>query len=135
MREIKTEKAPKAIGPYAQGMAVGELVFTSGQIPLDPAAGKIVGETVKEQAEQCIHNLEAVLHAAGSELNRVIKTTCFLSDMSDFQEFNCVYAAYFKDTKPARSCVAVKELPNGVKCEIEAIAFTGPFQREHKSVL
>jgi 2-iminobutanoate/2-iminopropanoate deaminase len=121
MKLINTTSAPAAIGPYSQGFTVGNLLFTSGQIPLDPATGEVSGQTVSEQAEQAIANLKAVLEAGGSSLARVVKTTCFLADMGDFAAFNEVYAKHFPG-KPARSCVAVKQLPKSVLCEIEAIA-------------
>lgn len=119
--KIRTEKAPAAIGPYSQAMAVGNLVFTSGQIPLDPATGAMVGETVTEQAHRVCQNLAAVLEAAGSSLALAVKTTCYLSDMADFAAFNAVYAEYFTGN-PARSCVAVKTLPKGALVEVEVIA-------------
>ena len=117
---IATNNAPGAIGPYSQGWVVGEFVYTSGQIPVDPATGAIP-EGIAAQAEQSCKNVGAILEAAGSSLEQVFKTTCFLADMGDFAAFNEVYARYFT-TKPARSCVAVKGLPKGVLCEIEAIA-------------
>ena len=117
---IATNNAPGAIGPYSQGWVVGEFVYTSGQIPVDPATGAIP-EGIAAQAEQSCKNVGAILEAAGSGLDKVVKTTCFLADMGDFAAFNEVYARYFT-TKPARSCVAVKDLPKGVLCEIEAIA-------------
>ena len=117
---IATNNAPGAIGPYSQGWVVGEFVYTSGQIPVDPATGAIP-EGSAAQAEQSCKNVGAILEAAGSSLEQVFKTTCFLADMGDFAAFNEVYARYFT-TKPARSCVAVKDLPKGVLCEIEAIA-------------
>ena len=120
MNIIRTEKAPGAIGPYSQGYTVGGLVFTSGQIPVDPATGA-VAEGIAAQAEQSCKNVGAILEAAGVTLESVVKTTCFLADMGDFAAFNEVYAKYFT-SKPARSCVAVRELPKGVLCEIEAIA-------------
>ena len=120
MNIISTEKAPGAIGPYSQGYTVGGLVFTSGQIPVDPATGA-VAEGIAAQAEQSCKNVGAILEAAGVTLESVVKTTCFLADMGDFAAFNEVYAKYFT-SKPARSCVAVRELPKGVLCEIEAIA-------------
>ncbi len=123
-RIISTENAPAAIGPYSQALVAGGLVFTSGQIPLDPATGEVVGETVAQQAEQVCANLAAVLEAAGTSLDRAVKTTCFLQDMSLFAEFNEVYARYFPG-KPARSCVAVKALPKGVLVEVEVIAEIG----------
>lgn len=118
---IKTEHAPAAIGPYSQAKVVGNLIFTSGQIPLDPETGAMVGENVTEQTHRVCKNLEAVLTAAGGSLTSVIKTVCFLSDMADFAAFNEVYAQYFTE-KPARSCVAVKALPKGSLVEVEVIA-------------
>lgn len=120
MERIETKLAPGAIGPYSQGYITGGFVFTSGQIPVDPATGEIP-EGIKAQAERSCLNVEAILKAAGSDLSRVVKTTCFLADMGDFAAFNEVYAKYFTG-KPARSCVAVKTLPKNVLCEIEAIA-------------
>ena len=117
---ISTPNAPGAIGPYSQGYAFGDLVITSGQIPVDPATGAIP-EGIAAQAEQSCKNVGAILEAAGVTLESVVKTTCFLADMGDFAAFNEVYAKYFT-SKPARSCVAVRELPKGVLCEIEAIA-------------
>ena len=119
--KIQTEKAPAAIGPYSQAMVIGNLVFTSGQIPLDPETGLMVGDTITEQTHRVCQNLEAVLSAAGSSLQHVVKTVCFLSDMADFAAFNEVYAQYFTE-KPARSCVAVKALPKGSLVEVEVIA-------------
>ncbi len=121
MTEISTKKAPAAIGPYSQGFKVGNLVFTSGQIPADPETGAIVGTTIEEQAEQSCKNVGEILKAAGVGYENVVKTTCFLADMADFAAFNAVYAKYFV-SKPARSCVAVKTLPKNVLCEVEAIA-------------
>ena len=121
MEKISTNQAPAAIGPYSQGMAFGSLVFTSGQIPVDPASGEINGDGIESQAEQSCKNVGAVLEAAGSSFGNVVKTTCFLADMGDFPKFNAVYEKYFTSL-PARSCVAVKSLPKGVLCEIEAIA-------------
>ena len=120
MNVISTEKAPGAIGPYSQGFEVNGFVFTSGQIPVDPANGE-VPEGIAAQAEQSCKNVGAILEAGGSCYDKVFKTTCFLADMGDFAAFNEVYAKYFT-SKPARSCVAVKTLPKGVLCEIEAIA-------------
>ena len=120
MQIISTEKAPGAIGPYSQGYIVNGFVYTSGQIPVDPATGNIP-EGIAAQAEQSCANVGAILEAAGSGFDKVFKTTCFLADMADFAAFNEVYAKYFV-SKPARSCVAVKALPKGVLCEIEAIA-------------
>ena len=122
MRPISTPNAPAAIGPYSQGMILGNMVFSSGQIPVIPATGEIVGPTIEEQAEQSCKNVGAVLAAGGSGFDKVVKTTCFLADMGDFAAFNKVYEKYFI-SKPARSCVAVKELPKGVLCEVEAIAY------------
>jgi 2-iminobutanoate/2-iminopropanoate deaminase len=121
MKVIQTNAAPAAIGPYSQAMVAGNLVFTSGQIPLSPESGEVAGADIKEQTEQAIKNLEAVLEAAGSSLAAVLKTTCFLADMQDFAAFNEVYAKHFAG-KPARSTVAVKQLPRGVLVEVEAIA-------------
>ena len=120
MTVISTPNAPAAIGPYSQGMIVDKLVFCSGQIPVDPATGAIP-EGITAQAEQSCRNVAAVLEAAGSDLSKVIKTTCFIADMADFADFNEVYAKFFV-SKPARSCCAVKTLPKNVLCEIEAIA-------------
>ena len=120
MEKIITEKAPTAIGPYSQGIAVNGFVFTSGQIPVDPVSGNIP-EGIAAQAEQSCRNVGAVLEAAGSGFENVVKTTCFLADMADFAGFNRVYETFFV-SKPARSCVAAKALPKGVLCEIEAIA-------------
>nr|WP_317362128.1 RidA family protein [uncultured Blautia sp.] len=121
MKVISTEKAPAAIGPYSQAMVIKGVLFTSGQIPLNPQTGEIQGTTIEEQAEQVMKNLGAVLDAAGSSYEQVIKTTCFLADMGDFAAFNEVYGKYFTG-KPARSCVAVKTLPKNVLCEVEVIA-------------
>ena len=120
MKVIETSKAPGAIGPYSQGFEVNGFVFTSGQIPVDPSTGN-VPEGIAAQAEWSCKNVGAILEAAGVTLESVVKTTCFLADMGDFAAFNEVYAKYFT-SKPARSCVAVRELPKGVLCEIEAIA-------------
>jgi len=121
MNKIQTDKAPAAIGPYSQAIVINGLVYTSGQIPLCPQTGVIVGETVEEQCRQVIKNLSAVLEAAGSSLSNVVKTTCFITDMAHFEAFNKVYSEYFSE-KPARSCVAVKELPKSALVEVEAIA-------------
>ena len=121
MEYINTDKAPKAIGPYSQAIRVGNLLFTSGQIPLDPVTGEVTGENVKEQTVRICENIKAVLEKAGASFENVVKTTCFLSDMADFAVFNEVYAEYFV-SKPARSCVAVKTLPKNVLAEIEVIA-------------
>ena len=122
MTKISTTNAPSAIGPYSQGMRLDTMVFTSGQIPVDPANGEISGDTIETQAEQSCRNVGAVLEAAGASFDTVVKTTCFLADMADFPAFNQVYARYFTSL-PARSCVAVKTLPKQVLCEIEAIAY------------
>jgi len=121
MKVIESSAAPAAIGPYSQGFVSGNLVFTSGSIPIDPKTGEVVGKTAAEQAEQAIKNLKAVLEEGGASLAKVIKTTCYLSDIADFAAFNEVYAKHFTG-KPARSCFAVKDLPKSVKVEIEAIA-------------
>lgn len=120
MKVIATEKAPGAIGPYSQGFIAGGFVYTSGQIPVNPADGT-VPEGITAQTEQSCKNVGAILEAAGSGYDKVIKTTCFLADIADFAAFNEVYAKYFT-SKPARSCVAVKDLPKGFLCEIEAVA-------------
>ena len=120
MNIIATEKAPGAIGPYSQGYEVNGVVYTSGQIPVNPATGEIP-EGIVAQADQSCKNVGAILEAAGSGFDKVFKTTCFLAEIADFAAFNEVYAKYFT-SKPARSCVAVKDLPKGVLCEIEAIA-------------
>ena len=121
MHQIATPNAPAAIGPYCQATVHNGFLFTSGQIPLDPADGNIVGTTIEEQSHRVCQNLSAVLTAAGSDLSKVLKTTCFLADMNDFAAFNSVYAQYFTG-KPARSCVAVKTLPKNVLVEVECIA-------------
>ena len=118
---MATEKAPAAIGPYSQAVICGDMVFTSGQIPINPASGNVEAVTIEEQTEQVMKNLGEVLKAAGSSFEKAVKTTCFLADITDFAAFNGVYAKYFT-TKPARSCVAVKDLPKGVKVEVEVIA-------------
>ena len=117
-------KAPAAIGPYSQGIIVNNMLYSSGQIPLDPATGEIVGTTIEEQTTQVMKNLGAVLEEAGVDYTKVVKTTCFLADMNDFAAFNGIYAEYFTE-KPARSCVAVKTLPKNVLCEVEVIAYVG----------
>ena len=121
IKKIFTDKAPAAIGPYSQAIVSGNLVFTSGQIPINPTTGSVDADGITAQSEQVMHNLGAVLAAAGSSFEKAIKTTCFLADMSDFAAFNEVYAKYFT-TSPARSCVAVKTLPKGVLVEVEVIA-------------
>ena len=120
MKVISTDKAPGAIGPYSQGYIVGGMVYTSGQIPIDPATGGMA-EGIEAQTEQSCRNVIAILEAAGSGAEKVVKTTCFLAEIADFAAFNSVYAKYFT-SKPARSCVAVKDLPKGALCEIECIA-------------
>lgn len=121
MKKIETDKAPAAIGPYSQAMVSGGLVFTSGQIPIDPATGEVVVADIFLQTEQVMKNLRAVLEAAGSDLTRVVKATCFLANMEDFDAFNVIYSKYMA-SRPARSCVAVKTLPKNVLCEVECIA-------------
>ena len=121
MKYVHTDKAPAAIGPYSQAVITGNLVYTSGQIPIDPVSGEIKAVTIEEQTEQVCNNLIAVLEASGSGMDKVVKTTCFLADMADFAAFNAVYAKYFI-SKPARACVAVKTLPKNVLVEVEAIA-------------
>ena len=120
MEIISTTNAPAAIGPYSQAMKCGNMLFTSGQIPIDPATGNIVEGGIAEQTEQVMKNLGAVLAAAGATYENAVKTTCFLYDIADFAAFNEVYAKYFTG-KPARSCVAVRDLPRGVLCEVEVI--------------
>ena len=119
--KIHTNNAPAAIGPYSQAICAGNLIFTSGQIALNPETGVLEGETITQQTHRVCQNLDAVLTAAGSTLSNVIKTTCFLQDMADFAAFNEVYAQYFTE-KPARSCVAVKTLPKGALVEVEVVA-------------
>ena len=121
MKITSTPNAPAAIGPYSQAISVNGFLFASGQIPLDPATGEIVGTTIEEQAERSCLNVKGILEANGLDFTNVVKTTCFLADMKDFAAFNAVYAKYFV-SKPARSCVAVKEVPKGVLCEIEITA-------------
>ena len=121
MNQIYTENAPAAVGPYSQAVVVNGMVYTSGQIALDPKTGELAGKTIEEQAEQVMKNLAAVLEAAGTNPQKAVKTLCFLTDMKDFAAFNEVYAKYFV-SKPARSCFAVKDLPKGALCEIEVIA-------------
>ncbi len=123
MNYISTKQAPAAIGPYSQAIAANGFLFASGQIPLCPETGAIVGSTIEQQAQQSCENVKGILEAAGLTFADVVKTTCFLADMGDFAAFNGIYAQYFTG-KPARSCVAVKELPKGVLCEIEVIAVT-----------
>lgn len=118
---IYTKNAPEAIGPYSQAIKTGNFIFTSGQIPINPTSGNIEKDNIKEQTEQVCKNLKAVLEEAGSSLDKVVKTVCFLQNMEDFAEFNEIYAKYFTG-KPARSCVAVKSLPKGALVEVETIA-------------
>lgn len=120
MNVVNTTNAPAAIGPYSQAMVINNLMFTSGQIPLDPATGEVVGSTIEEQAERVMQNIKALLEDQNAAFTDVVKTTCFLADMSDFGAFNEIYANYFTG-KPARSCVAVKQLPKSVLCEVELI--------------
>lgn len=119
---IATEKAPAAVGPYSQGVAFGDLLYTAGQIPLDPATGKMVEGAIEAQTERALKNLQAVLEAAGSSLQQVVKTTVFLQDMDDFAAMNGVYARFFGENPPARSAVEVARLPLGARVEIEAVA-------------
>ena len=119
--KVSTEKAPAAIGPYSQAVIAGGVLYTSGQIPVNPETKAIAGDTIEEQAEQVMKNLGAVLAEAGTTFEKVVKTTCFIADMGDFAKFNEIYAKYFTE-KPARSCVAVKTLPKNVLCEVEVIA-------------
>jgi 2-iminobutanoate/2-iminopropanoate deaminase len=121
MNNIYTEKAPAAVGPYSQAVVINGLVYTSGQIALDPATGELVGKTIEEQAEQVMKNLVSILEAAGSKPEKAVKTLCFLTDINDFTAFNEVYARYFTE-KPARSCVGIQALPKGAICEVEVIA-------------
>ena len=126
LRKISTKNAPAAIGPYSQGVIVGNILYSSGQIALDPTSGEVVGTTIEEQTEQVMKNIGAILLEAGTDFSKVIKTTCFLDDMADFAKFIEIYATYFVE-KPARSCVAVQTLPKNVLCEVEVIAFIGDF--------
>ncbi len=119
--KISTPNAPKAIGPYSQAVKAGNMLYTSGQIPLDPVSGEIVGSNITEQTEQVMKNLSAVLAAAGTSFDNAVKTTCFIADMADFADFNAVYSKYITSA-PARSCVAVKTLPKGALVEVEVIA-------------
>ena len=122
MKTISTTSAPAAIGPYAQGNIAGGLLFASGQIPLDPETGEIVGSTIEEQTAQVMKNVAAILEAAGTDFDHVVKTTCFLNDMNDFAAFNAEYAKSFVEVRPARSAVAVEKLPKGALVEVEVIA-------------
>jgi len=125
-KKIQTDQAPAAIGPYSQAIRHGSMIFTAGQIPLDPRTGDIVGNDITTQTRQVLDNLSAVLEAGGAGLDEVVKTTCFLHDMNDFAAFNEVYQHYFGTTAPARSCVAVERLPKDVLVEIEALAIVDP---------
>lgn len=124
LKKIETAKAPAAIGPYSQAIAAGDFLYASGQIPINPANGQIEAEGIEAQAEQVMKNIGAILEEAGTDYTKVVKTTCFLADMGDFAAFNGVYEKYFTG-KPARSCVAVKQLPKNVLCEVEVIAYLG----------
>ena len=121
MKVIHTDQAPAAVGPYSQAIEANGVLYCSGQIAINPAEGKIVAKTIEEQAEQCCRNVEAVLKEAGTDMGHVVKTTCFLAEIADFRAFNEVYAKHFI-SKPARSCVAVKDLPAGALCEVEVTA-------------
>ena len=121
MKIIHTDQAPAAVGPYSQAVEANGMLYLSGQIAIDPKAGKIVATDIEGQAEQCCKNVEAILAAAGQDMSAVVKTTCFLANISDFAKFNEVYAKHFI-SKPARSCVAVKDIPAGALCEIEVLA-------------
>ena len=122
LKYVETPDAPAAIGPYSQGIIVNGLAFFSGQIPLSPVTGEVIGTTIGEQTEQVMKNIRALLESQGAGFADVVKTTCFLADMNDFAAFNAVYGKYFTG-EPARSCVAVKDLPKGVLCEVETIAY------------
>lgn len=124
MKKISTDKAPAAIGPYSQAVIAGDFLYASGQIPINPATGNVDAEGITEQAEQSMKNVGEILKAAGVTYDNVVKTTCFLAEIGDFGAFNEVYAKYFTQN-PARSCVAVKDLPKGVLCEVEVIAYLG----------
>ena len=121
IKKVHTDNAPQAIGPYSQAIICNNMLYTSGQIPINPANGEVNGDNIVDQTLQVMKNLEAVLHEANTDFTNVVKTTCFLANMSDFAEFNKVYAQYFT-SNPARSCVAVKDLPKGVLVEVECIA-------------
>ena len=121
MKVVATEKAPKALGPYSQGYVHGGMFYSAGQIPINPATGEVEGKTIEEQTEQVMHNIGALLEASGLTFANVVKTTCFLADLNDFAAFNAVYAKYFPNEAPARSCFAVAGLPKGAKLEVETI--------------
>ena len=125
MKIVRTDNAPAAIGPYSQGIVVNGMLFASGQIALDPASGEMVGTTIQEQTEQVMKNVTGLLEAAGTDLNHVVKTTCFLDDINDFVAFNQVYARYFDENLPARSAVGVDALPKGALVEVEVVAYVG----------
>ncbi len=124
IKKISTDKAPAAIGPYSQAILCGNMLYTSGQLGMDPANGEITGKDITEQAEQALQNLGAILAEEGTSYDNIVKTTCFLADMADFAAFNAVYSKYIKNA-PARSCVAVKTLPKGGLVEVEAVAVVG----------
>lgn len=124
IKKVATNKAPAAIGPYSQGVIVNNMLYASGQIPIIPSTGEIAEGDIKVQAKQVMENIGAVLHEAGTDYSKVVKTTCFIVEMADFADFNSVYEEYFTQ-KPARSCVAVKQLPRSVLCEVEVIAYIG----------
>lgn len=125
VKVIKTDKAPAAIGPYVQGKVVGDLLFASGQIPLDPATGALVGTDITTQATQAMKNVLALVEAAGATPDKIVKTTCFLKDIADFAAFNAVYAKFVGEPAPARSCVGGIDLPKGALCEVEVIVYLG----------
>ena len=135
MKTISTANAPAAIGPYAQGNIAGGLLFASGQIPLDPETGEIVGSTIEEQTAQVMKNVAAILEAAGTDFDHVVKTTCFLNDMNDFAAFNAEYAKSFGEVRPARSAVAVEKLPRGALVEVEVIAETSLFAEAVRRIM
>ncbi len=124
LKKVETKKAPAAIGPYSQGIIAGDFLFASGQIPINPATGQIEAQGIEAQTEQVMKNIGGLLEAAGADYSQVVKTSCFLADMGDFGAFNAVYEKYFTE-KPARSCVAVRQLPKNVLCEVEVIAYLG----------
>lgn len=123
MKIFHTDKAPKALGPYVQAKQAGDLLFASGQVPLSPETGQVVGTSIEEQTQQVLKNIKAILEAAGTDFDHVVKTTCFLSDINDFAAFNEVYATAFKEEFPARSCVEVARLPKDVKVKVEVVAY------------
>ncbi len=125
IRVLATQNAPAAIGPYVQGKIAGDFLFASGQIPLDPATGALVGTTITEQAEQVMKNVMALVAAAGAAPDKILKTTCFLKDIADFAAFNEVYARYVGEAAPARSCVGGIDLPKGALCEVEVVVYLG----------